>query len=60
MFVKIETACFWPPEGADRKRREAGSVIDVPADTYELNQSWMKPVDAKEESDAPAAKGGEK
>ena len=50
MHVKIETACNW-----DGKRREAGSVIDVPEDVQELNSSWMKKT--KEElSDAPAPK----
>jgi len=38
--VKIDTATEW--EG---KRREAGSVIDVPVEVYELNSSWMKLTD---------------
>ena len=46
MRVEIQTACVW--EG---KRREAGSVIEVPAETFELNSSWIKPTD-----DAPKAR----
>ena len=44
MKVKIETACFWG-EGKDRKRYEAGSVIEVPEEIVDLNP-WMKPTDA--------------
>ena len=51
MRVEIQTACVW--EG---KRREAGSVIEVPAEIFELNSSWMKPTDDAPK-DAPAAKG---
>lgn len=50
MHVRIETACVW-----DGKRREAGSVIEVTEDVYELNTTWMKPTDAAVK-DAPAAK----
>lgn len=50
MKVIIATAAVW-----DGKRREAGSVIDVPADVWEKNQGWMKPTDA-EVADAPVGK----
>jgi cytochrome c1 len=40
MRVKIDNPTHW-----DGKRREAGSVIEVPAETQELNSSWMKPTD---------------
>lgn len=50
MRVEIKTAAVW-----DGKRREAGSVIDVPPDVWEKNQGWMKPTDA-EPKDAPAPK----
>lgn len=53
MKVKIENACEWG-EGKDRKRYEAGSVIEVPAEIAELNP-WMKPTD-EELKDAPAPK----
>lgn len=52
MHVKIETAAV-----IDGKRREAGSVIDVPAEIFELNPSWMKATD-EPLKDAPAAKAG--
>lgn len=50
MKVIIATAAVW-----DGKRREAGSVIDVPAEVWEKNQDLMKPTDA-EVADAPAEK----
>lgn len=50
MKVKIDTACVW--EGV---RREAGSVIEVPVETQELNSRWMKPTD-EPLKDAPAPK----
>lgn len=40
MKVIIATAAVW-----DGKRREAGSVIDVPAEVWEKNQDLMKPTD---------------
>lgn len=40
MKVKIETETTW-----EKKRRGAGSVIEVPAETFELNKSWMKATD---------------
>ena len=48
MHVKIETACV-----VEGKRKEAGSVIEVPAAIFELNQAWMKPTD-EPERDGPA------
>ena len=53
MHVKIETATVW--EG---KRREAGSVIEVPAEVFEKNPSWMKATDEplKDASASKAAK----
>lgn len=50
MHVKIETATVH--EG---KRREAGSVIEVSAEIFEKNQSWMKATD-EPLKDAKAAK----
>ncbi len=47
MKVKIDNPTSW--EG---KRREAGSVLEVPVEVYELNSSWMKPTD-DEVKDAP-------
>jgi hypothetical protein len=54
MHVKIETAGMFG-EGKDRKRYEAGSVVEVAAEVFELNSSWMKATDeplkeAKEKS----------
>lgn len=57
MRVKIENACFWG-EGRDRKRYEAGSVIEVPEDVAE-NNSWMKPT-TEELFEAPAPKADKK
>lgn len=50
MKVKIETATVW-----EKKRYEAGSVIEVPAEVQEKNSSWMKPTD-EELKEAPAPK----
>lgn len=50
MKVRIETATVW-----EKKRREAGSVIDVPSEVFEKNSGWMKPTD-EPVSDAPAPK----
>lgn len=47
MKVQIETAAFFG-EGKERKKHGAGSVVDVSAETYELNKSWMKATDDKE------------
>lgn len=44
MKVKIDTAAFWG-EGRERERHEAGSVIEVSAEVYEMNSFWMKPTD---------------
>lgn len=54
MKVKISTAA-WLGEGDARKRYEAGSVVEVTADQFELNREWMT---ATEEplSEAPAPK----
>lgn len=52
MHVKIETATV-----IDGKRKEAGSVIDVPAEIYEKNSTWMKATD-EPIKDAAAAKAG--
>ncbi len=43
MHVRIEQACFWG-EGKDRKRYEAGSVIEAPEAVVDQNP-WMKPTD---------------
>jgi len=53
MKVKIETECVW--EG---KRRGAGSVIDVPAETFDLNSGWMKATDEPLNDVSPAAEKG--
>lgn len=42
MKVKIDTAAVW-----DGKRREAGSVIEVPSEVWEKNSGWMKPTDSE-------------
>jgi len=52
MHVKIETATV-----IDGKRKEAGSVIDVPAEIYEKNSTWMKATD-EPLKDAAAPKAG--
>jgi hypothetical protein len=44
MRAKIETAAVLG-EGDARKRYEAGSVVEVTAEQFELNQSWMKASD---------------
>jgi hypothetical protein len=54
MKVKIGTATVW--EGV---RREAGSVIEVPAEVYEKNSGWMKASD-EPLKDAPAPKQSER
>lgn len=54
MRVKISTAAVLG-EGDDRKRYEAGSVVEVSADTYELNSDWMTATDA-DLFEAPAPK----
>jgi hypothetical protein len=46
MKVELQSACFLG-EGKDRKGYGVGSVVEVSQETYELNSSWMKPVDAK-------------
>lgn len=50
MHVKIETETVW-----ENQRRGVGSVIDVPAETFELNTSWMKATD-EPLKDVPPAK----
>lgn len=50
MKVKISTATEW-----DGTRREPGSVIEVPAEVYEKNSSWMTATDDPL-FDAPAPK----
>ncbi len=44
MKVKIATAAVLG-EGDDRKRYEAGSVVEVTPDQYALNSEWMTPTD---------------
>ena len=59
MHVKVETEVVW--EG---KRRGAGSVIEVPAEVFEQNSSWMKATDEPLKDVEPAkskdAKSGDK
>lgn len=59
MRVKLEAACFWG-EGKDRKKYDAGSVIEVPAEAQELNKSWMKPTDDALKFVKPPAEPDEK
>lgn len=40
MHVKITTEAVW-----EKERRGVGSVIDVPADVFEANKSWMTATD---------------
>lgn len=57
MKVKIETAGMFG-EGDARKRYEAGSVVEVPVETFEMNSGWMKAVEpdtALSEASAPKA-----
>lgn len=49
MHVKIDTEAVW-----DGERIGVGSVIDVTAETFELNKSWMKATDAPLKKIAPA------
>ena len=46
MKVEIQTAAVLG-EGENRKRYEAGSVVEVTPDQFELNSSWMKVTDAE-------------
>lgn len=55
MKVKLDTAAVLG-EGNDRKRYEAGSVVEVTPDQFEQNSSWMKATDEDlKEVQAPKA-----
>jgi hypothetical protein len=58
MRVQIETVAFFG-KGKERKKYGAGSIVEIDADTYELNKSWMKATDDKEKFVKPPADDAE-